>query len=194
MPNKPRNIHPDNLYHTYNRSTEKRTIFYTEKDYNRFLNKMFFYSQETGVNILSYAILPNHFHLLLKEPTAKVGDLEGRTEISKFMAQLLNSYTKYFNYNKEHSGRIFQGPFKSKLIKDDPYLQNIIIYINFNPVKHKIVMNINDWPYTSHHEFFNKVFGNKRITHKNDYFSTENYKKTIKDRLKVIKKMDLEFF
>ncbi|HNZ86883.1 MAG TPA: transposase [bacterium] len=193
MPNKPRNIYSNNLYHVYNRSTEKRTIFYTEKDYNRFLNKMFFYSQETNVSILSYAILTNHFHLLLKEPTSKVGDLEGRSAISKFIAQLLNSYTKYFNYNKEHSGRIFQGPFKSKIIENDSYLQNIIIYINLNPVKHKIVKDINDWPYTSHHEFLNKICENKRITTQNDYFSAEDYKKIIVNRVEIIKKMNLEF-
>ena len=193
MPNKPRNINSGNLYHIYNRSTEKRIIFYTEKDYSKFLNKIFFYSRETNVQILSYSVLPNHFHLLLKEPTSQVGNLAGQTAISKFMAQLSNSYTKYFNYNKEHSGRIFQGPFKSKIIKNDSYLQNIIIYINFNPIKHKIVENINDWPYTSHHEFLNKVHENKKITSENDYFNIDDYKQTIGDNLKIIKKMNLEF-
>ncbi|MDD4290064.1 MAG: transposase [Patescibacteria group bacterium] len=193
MPNKPRNINSENLYHIYNRSTEKRIIFYTEKDYSKFLNRIFFYSRETNVQILSYSVLPNHFHFLLKEPTSQVPNLAGQTAISKFMAQLSNSHTKYFNYNKEHSGRIFQGPFKSKIIKNDSYLQNIIIYINFNPTKHRIVKNINDWPYTSHHEFLNRVRGNQKITSENDYFSIYNYKKTIKDNLKIIKKMDLEF-
>lgn len=121
-------------------------------------------------------------------------DLEGRTAISKFMSLLLNSYTKYFNYNKEHSGRIFQGPYKSKLIKDNLYLQSIIIYINFNPIKHKIVKNIADWHYTSHHEFISKVYNDKKITVKSEYFNINDYKKAIKDRFQINKKIDLEFY
>lgn len=193
----PRNIFPNNLYHVFNRATERRTIFYTEKDYNRFLEKIFFYKDLTGVEILSYVILPNHFHFLLKEPekkspTLRVIDPEGRlSAISNFMSLLINSYTKYFNSNKEHSGRLFQGPFKSKLIDDDKYLQVIIAYINLNPVKHGIVKNINDWQYSSHCELMEQI--NRNIINNNNYFDILDYKQIIKDNIDKIKKIRLEF-
>lgn len=191
MPNKPRDIYPENLYHIYNRAVEKRIIFCIEKDYNRFLEKMFYYSEETKVKILAYSILPNHFHLLLQEPISQV---ENQIAISKFMSLLSNSYTKYFNCNKAHSGRIFQGPFKSKFVKNDSYLQTIIFYINLNPIKHKIVKDINDWYYTSHHELLNILSKkHKIIISENKFFSIEDYKDLIKDQIKIIKNINLEF-
>jgi len=77
--------------------------------------------------------------------------------VSKFMGLLANSYTKYFNCKYGHSGRIFQGPFQFKLVDNDAYLKKLIPYINLNPLKHNIVKNINNWPYTSHHEYVDKA-------------------------------------
>ncbi len=194
MPNKPRDIFPNHLYHIYNRAVEKRTIFYTEKDYNKFLERIFYYSHETNVKILSYAILPNHFHLLLEEPTSQVErPARSDTAISKFMSLLLNSYTKYFNSNKDHSGRIFQGPYKSKLIKNNSYLETILAYINLNPIKHKIVKKIDDWYYTSHCELLERMDKNKKIISKNDFLNIEDYEQIIKFNLENIKKINLEF-
>lgn len=68
MPRLKREILPNHLYHIYNRGVEKNRIFYSEKDYNRFLEKMFIYKHQTGVKILSYALLPNHYHFLMQEP------------------------------------------------------------------------------------------------------------------------------
>jgi len=162
MPTKPRGIYPDHVYHIYNRATEKRTIFYTGKDYNYFLDKISYYQEKTKIKILAYAIMPNHWHFMLQEPeelTRRVTNHPtGRqSKISKFISLLSNSYTKYFNFTKDHSGRIFQGPFKSKLISNESYFHTLIGYINLNPLKHKIVNNINDWPYTSHHDYFYKA-------------------------------------
>lgn len=195
-------ILPNNFYHVYNRATEKRTIFYTEKDYNRFIEKVFFYRNITGVKILSYAILPNHFHFLLTEPdTSEVSHVRGDykdnvnqyfgSKIAKFMSLLSNSYTRFFNEKHEHSGRIFEGKFKSKFIKDDIYLQSIVAYINLNPVKHKLVKNIENWPYTSHFELSDII--NKNIVNNRDFLDKKEYINIIKQNLKKIKSVDLEF-
>jgi len=109
------------------------------------------------------------------------------------MSLLLNSYTKYFNCNKNHFGRIFQGPFKSKLIKNDAYLQTIMTYINLNPIKHKIVNNINDWHYTSHHELLDKINEKEKIISENEFLNKDDYREIIRDNLKMIKKLSLEF-
>lgn len=186
MPTLPRNIFPGYIYHVFNRSTEKRRIFYTEKDYNKFLDRMIYYKEITKIKILCYSILPNHFHFLLKEPTSRVAHPEGLSAISNFVSLLTNSYTKYFNYSKNHPGRIFQGPFKSKLVNTDPYLQSVFAYINLNALKHKIVQNINDWPYTSHHELIENI-------HQADLFSLSEYKEIIVNNVNKIKNIDMEF-
>jgi len=199
MTTKPRNIFPNNLYHIYNRAAEKRIIFYTEKDYSRFIEKIFFYKQILKIKILSYVILPNHFHLLLEEPdmpTPRVTHPTGRKisipNISKFVSLLSNSYTKYFNYNKNHSGRLFEGPFKSKIVDNDLYLQKLIAYINLNPIKHKLVENIKDWPYVSHFELLKII--NTKLIDKNDLIDTNIYKTILKhNAIESIKKIDIEF-
>ncbi|MDD3284451.1 MAG: hypothetical protein PHZ07_02555 [Patescibacteria group bacterium] len=199
-----RNILSNNIYHVYNRGTEKRRIFYNQRDYNYFLSRMFFYKDQFKVKILSYAILPNHFHFLLEEPTSDVVNVRRcsykpntnqyhGSKISKFISILLNSYTKYFNNRREHSGRIFQGPFKSKLISSDTYLQTVFVYVNLNPIKHGVVNNINDWLYTSHHYFSDKF--NSGIVDSNDFIDKTIYKSIIKNYKDKIENndVDLEF-
>ena len=196
MPTKPREIYPNNIYHAYNRATEKRTIFYTEKDYNYFLEKIFYYQEKTKIKILAYAIMPNHWHFMLQEPenlTRRV-DIHPpgeQSEISKFISLISNSYTKYFNYTKEHSGRIFQGPFKSKLVKDEGYFHTLVGYINLNPLKHKIIKNINDWPYTSHHDYFYK--SQFKLIKEETLINFREYQDDLKIYLEKIKEIKNEF-
>lgn len=186
MPNKSRNFSNDTFYHVYNRAVEKRIIFYTEYDYEYFLNKVILFKERTNVKIIAYCVLPNHWHFLLKL-TSQV-DLQA---ISKFISLLSNSYTKYFNLNKDHAGRIFQGPFKSKLVRDDDYLRVLINYINLNPLKHKITNKAGDWPYTSHHNYFGKKKHN--LIDKDCLIDFEEYKNGLDDYLVDLKSIDEEF-
>lgn len=73
------------------------------------------------VKILCYCLVPNHFHLLLKE-IRKDG-------ISKFMQKTGTGFSKYSNIKYQNVGRIFQGPYKIKLVKEQKYLQHLVVYI-----------------------------------------------------------------
>jgi len=73
------------------------------------------------VKILCYCLIPNHFHLLLKE-IRKGG-------ISKFMQKIGNGFSKYSNLKYQNVGRVFQGPYKIKLIKEQKYLEYLMVYI-----------------------------------------------------------------
>jgi len=140
---------PGEFYHIYNRGTEKRKIFFNARDYTRFLallclcNGEFpvdlkrqgstlseILAQDRGeslVDICAYCLMPNHFHLILKE--IKEGG------ISKFMQKLITGYTMYFNKVYERSGVLFQGKFKSEHANDDNYLKYLVAYVHLNPVK-----------------------------------------------------------
>jgi len=193
MATKPRNFTHDTFYHVYNRAVEKRTIFYTKNDYEYFLNKVLFFKEKTGVKILAYCVLPNHWHFLLKEfQNHPSGDpTGGNPQISRFISLLSNSYTKYFNFNKNHSGRIFQGPFKSKIVDDDNYLRVLINYINLNHLKHKLSKNTADWFYTSHHNY---VGQEKYHLIDRDYLiDFKEYKNGIRNYSNYIKSIDEEF-
>ena len=143
-------IAPGEFYHIYNRGTEKRDIFLSEVDYRRFVTllhlcnslspvhmgnflkqeKVNLFEVDVGerlVDIIAYCLMPNHFHLLIREVQ------ENGT--SKFMQKLLTGYTVYFNKYYERTGALFQGKFKASHASEDRYLKYLLSYIHLNPVK-----------------------------------------------------------
>lgn len=140
---------PDEFYHVYNRGTEKRNIFSSRADYDRFLVLLYLCNQTAVVHlqlqgrtlkglsgkregkplveIVAYCLMPNHFHLLLREVE------EGG--ISKFMQKVMTGYTMYFNKKNNRNGSLFQGKFKATHVADDRYLRYLISYIHLNPIK-----------------------------------------------------------
>ncbi len=134
-------------YHLYSRGTDKRIIFSDEEDKQRFLHLLYLcntdsslifreipigraYEERKGdtlVNIGAYCMMPNHFHLLVREK--KDGG------ITKFMGKLLTSYSMYFNKKYKRTGTLFESRFKAKHANDDKYLKYLFAYIHLNPVK-----------------------------------------------------------
>lgn len=78
------------------------------------------------VGIIAYCLMPNHIHFLLRQI------LEGG--ISKFMSEISDSYTRYFNLKNERIGSLFQGSFKSKEVDSDESLLQVSRYIHLNPI------------------------------------------------------------
>ena len=82
---------------------------------------------EPLVEIIAYCLMPNHFHLLLREK------VEGG--IALFMQKLTTGYTMYFNKRNDRSGSLFQGTYKASHVHDDRYFRYLLSYIHLNPVK-----------------------------------------------------------
>lgn len=76
------------------------------------------------VELTNFILMPNHFHLNLKE--LKAGG------ISKYMQKILNGYTKYVNKKNHAVGHIFQGPFKLVHVENDPQITYLSAYIHNN--------------------------------------------------------------
>lgn len=135
------------FYHIYNRGVEKRQAFMDRWDYLRFLETLDFYrkspvpmklsdfrrgvvklkkikNQQELVKIYCYCLMPNHFHLLVRQ-LADGG-------ISEFLRKVADSYTRYFNTKHERVGSLFQGKFKAKLVETDEYLLQVSKYIHRN--------------------------------------------------------------
>nr|MBP9757549.1 transposase [Candidatus Paceibacterota bacterium] len=140
-------ISPGESYHLYNRGVEKRKIFVTKRDHERFL-KLLFLANGTAplkfdrvkgiplseinrgtplVAIGAYVLMPNHFHLLVHEVR------EGG--ISMFMEKLTTAYASYFNKLNDRVGSLFQGTYKADHADTDEYLKYLYSYIHLNPVK-----------------------------------------------------------
>lgn len=102
-------------------------------------------STEKLVDIICYCLMPNHFHLLLKQ-VAENG-------ISKFISQISNSYTKFFNTKNKRIGPLLQGAFKAVLIENDEQLLHVSRYIHLNPVVSGIVNTLEKYPWSSYQEY-----------------------------------------
>ncbi len=81
--------------------------------------------KERTVELVSFCLMPNHFHLQILEKT------EGG--IPKYMQRVLTAYTKYFNVRHQKSGHLLQGSYKSVLMEDDLQLMHTSAYIHKNP-------------------------------------------------------------
>ena len=134
-------------YHLYNRGVEKRSIFSTREDRNRFKRLLYlangtehFVYRDTDskelknidrgeilVAIGAWVLMPNHFHILVKEIT------EGGT--AAFMEKLCTGYSSYFNKRHDRVGPLFQGRYKSQHIVEDTHLKYLFAYIHLNPLK-----------------------------------------------------------
>jgi len=115
----------DSFYHIYNRGNRKSQIFLDKRDYLRFLEKTKIYKDRYEVDVLCYCLMPNHFHLLVKQ--------KSETPLTKFMLALATSYSKYFNLRHGEVGRLFQERFQAKLVETDEYLLQLSRYIHLNP-------------------------------------------------------------
>ncbi|MFA6585862.1 MAG: transposase [Candidatus Paceibacterota bacterium] len=139
----------DQYYHIFNRGVDKRDIFTTKKDIDRFVLSVKKFNtikpigsirdksgivcmgeQNVLVSIVCYCFNPNHFHFVLKQ------EIDGG--ISEFLKRLLGGYTKYFNEVHHRSGALFQGRFKSNLISDEQYFLKVFPYVNVNYMIHDI--------------------------------------------------------
>ena len=83
--------------------------------------------EKTLVDIGAYCLIPNHFHLLLKEK-------EGGN-ISLFMQKLMTAYAMYFNKKYERTGSLFESKFRAQHTNKDNYLKYLFSYIHLNPIK-----------------------------------------------------------
>lgn len=142
------------VYHIYNRGTERREIFSDDHDRQRFVNDLYYlnnsntteysgesiYRQlpESGlgvvkclptkiVDILAFVLMPNHYHLILAQKVPG--------GISEFMHKLGTAYTMYFNKRYQHSGVLYQGRFKAILLKRENHFNYLPFYIHANPLK-----------------------------------------------------------
>ncbi len=126
MPRPIRVEFPNAYYHVINRGNRKEQIFITDRDYELFLEKLVEYTDLYEVEIHTYCLMPNHFHLQLRTRHANLG---------KFMQSFLTSYTLVINHKYQKSGHLFQGRYKAQLVENEKYKNKLSRYIHLNPVK-----------------------------------------------------------
>lgn len=205
----------DEIYHIFNRGVEKRPTFMDKRELDRGIKTLDFYrfanlplklskflvlpdserikfaydlyhKHEKMVKIISYCLMPNHFHFMLKQIKKK--------GISTFVSNFTNSYTKYFNTKHERVGPLFQGLFKAVRIESDEQLIHVSRYIHLNPTSSFLIdaKQLENYQWSSYPEYLD--ISQNKITSKEivlDMFSSkEAYKKFVMDQVDYARQLE----
>ncbi|MCX6736124.1 MAG: transposase [Candidatus Parcubacteria bacterium] len=131
------------VYHVINRANGRLTIFRTKEDYQLFEKLISEAKELTGMSIIAYTIMPNHWHFVLSPKND--GDM------GIFMHRLSNSHTRNYHVQTKTigTGHLYQGRYKSFLVDNDSYLLSLIKYVERNPVRAKLSERCEDWRWGS---------------------------------------------
>lgn len=159
------------IYHVFNRGVAKQPLFLDERDYQHGLEILGFYMEQdpgvalsslirakTGpealrqllvrepdqplVEIIAYTLMPNHFHLVIKQL------VDGG--ISQFMRRSMNSFTRYHNVRHERVGPMFQGVFRFVRVTSDEQLLHLTRYVHLNPFAAQLTNDPERYPWFSY--------------------------------------------
>ena len=147
MPRHPR-VHAEGLlYHVMARGNDGQKIFLGESDYQAFIEALRTVRQRYPFSLYAYALMPNHFHLLLEVhrfPTARI------------LQSLLTGYARRFNKIHRRRGHLFEGRYKAIVCDRDSYLMELVRYIHLNPVRAKMIKRPGEWQWSGHGEYLGK--------------------------------------
>ncbi|MCX6198837.1 MAG: transposase [Bacteroidetes bacterium] len=141
-----------NVFHIYNRGNQRQQIFFTEANYQYFLQKMA-NALLPHADLLAYCLMPNHFHWLVQIKSDSEGSNIYAANFSKAMAILLRSYARAMQRQQGFTGSLFQQNSKSKILTTENDVLTCFNYIHQNPVKASLVQKANAWEYSSIGEY-----------------------------------------
>jgi putative transposase len=150
MPRQPRLDVEGALHHVMVRGIDRSPIFKDNKDRQRFVDRLADLVEVTGTKVYAWALIPNHFHLLLRS---------GASGLPTFMRRLLTGYAITFNKRHKRSGHLFQNRYKSIICEEDPYFLELVRYIHLNPLRSRVVRTIDEldaYPWSGHRSLLGK--------------------------------------
>lgn len=152
------------IYHVFNHSVAGIPIFKGARESEIFLEAIKFYLQpkpptkfsiyrksrpsfpinldQKLVTIINYCLMPNHFHLTLRQ--------EMESGIKQFLHRISNSFAHYYCIKYKKRGHVFEDKFKAVRVETEEQLIHLSRYIHLNPVTSYLVEKPEDYPYSSY--------------------------------------------
>ena len=128
-------------YHVLNRGNGQAKVFHKDADFAAFIKLMAEANERLPLRILGYALMPNHFHLVLWP--------RGDRDLSCWMQWLLTSHVRRYHRHYQGSGHVWQGRFKAFPIERDEHLLTVLRYAERNPLRAKLVRRAEAWAWSS---------------------------------------------
>lgn len=162
-------FYPGGVFHVYNRGVAKQDLFHDSQDYQHFLDTLSYYlesapvlrfsritpedrtklfsmpAEKPLVRILAYCLMPNHFHLMLRE------EVEGG--VTTFMRRAMNSYTRAYNTRYKRVGTVFQGTFSAVAVNTHQHYLHLSRYIHLNPYVARLIDSPPDYVWSSYPQY-----------------------------------------
>jgi len=150
MPRRPREFVEGAVYHVYNRCARGAEPFAKRKPAERFVETLERARDRDELTILAWCVMSNHYHLALR-----MGDVV----LSRSMWTLHQRFSQSYNGRHNVLGPFWQGRYRSKLVEDGRYLQQLVVYIHLNPVSAGLVSDAGDYRWSGHGEVLGGVPG-----------------------------------
>jgi putative transposase len=131
--------------------------------------------------IISYCIMPDHYHLLVKTIHAN--------KFSKFINNVENSFSRYFNIKNNRKGPLWQSRFKSVIIESNEHLLHVSRYIHLNPTTKYLVNKPEDWSLSSYNDLINNEKYLKEYIKEISIDSCLDYKKFVENNIDYQRKL-----
>jgi putative transposase len=133
---------PGYAHHVIQRGNNRQAVFTSTTDRQSFLDLLGENAQKFEVALHAYVLMDNHFHLLVTPQTA-VG-------LPHMMQAIGRRYVRWFNDAQKRSGTLWEGRYKSTVIQSERYLLACMAYIDLNPVRAGLVVQAQDFAWSSH--------------------------------------------
>jgi REP element-mobilizing transposase RayT/predicted XRE-type DNA-binding protein len=138
---------PGAFYHVTSRGNERKAVFKSKRDRDKFLEYLESATQRYDALIHAYCLMDTHYHLLLETPSGN---------LPQIMRHINGAYTTYFNVKRDRSGHLFQGRYQAILVDIDEYAKELSRYIHLNPVRAKIVETPEEYDWSSYKCYIGK--------------------------------------
>ncbi|MCX7881379.1 MAG: transposase [Patescibacteria group bacterium] len=211
--NKRNFFQPGEIYHVFNKSIANFNIFRKRENYERFIQALAYYnnvntktnlgkflesnknyqpsllfsSKEAYIKFIGFCLMPDHYHLLIKILKNNI--------FSKYISDVENSYTRYFNLRFNRKGPLWQSRVKAVKIRSNEQLLHVSRYIHLNPTTNNLVKRPEDWEFSSYRTiiknevFLKDIFAEISISNINKYQKFVENQIDYQKKLKRIKKL-----
>ena len=141
MPRRLRIEYDDAIYHVMARGNARQDIVHDDDDRRRILADLERVVTKSSWTVLSFVLMSNHLHLLLRTP---------RPNLGRGMQSFLSRYAAWAARHRRRPGHLFQGRYKAEMIEDETYYWAVSRYIHLNPVRAGLVTKPEDWSWSSY--------------------------------------------
>ena len=140
--------------HVRNRGNDKKNLFDSPRDFERFLELVAWAKHQAAIRIIAYCLMTNHWHFVVWP--AETGAVE------RFMQRLETTHAvrRRFKTQTVGHGHIYQDRYRASIVDSEAYYWNVLSYVEGNALRSHLVRTAEHWQWSSLYE---RLSGSRHI-------------------------------